>query len=74
MHSFTLVTYDFIRHSNNYITLQIKYLILFVISNKNLFENGQKMITVDRLIKLAKFYNVSTDYILGLTDSKNKEW
>ena len=74
MHSFTLVAYDFIRHSNNYITLQIKYLILFVISNKNLFENGQKMITVDRLIKLAKFYNVSTDYILGLTDSKNKEW
>jgi len=74
MHSFTLVTYDFIRHSNNYITLQIKYLILFVITNKNLFENGQKMITVDRLIKLAKFYNVSTDYILGLTDSKNKEW
>lgn len=37
-------------------------------------ENGQKIITVDRLIKLAKFYNVSTDYILGLTDSKNKEW
>jgi len=74
MHSFTLVAYDFIRHSNNYITLQIKYLILFVISNKNLFENGQKIITVDRLIKLAKFYNVSTDYILGLTDSKNKEW
>ncbi len=45
-----------------------------MITNKNLFENGQKMITVDRLIKLAKFYNVSTDYILGLTDSKNKEW
>lgn len=37
-------------------------------------ENGQKIITVDRLIKLAKFYNVSTDYILGLTDSKNKKW
>ena len=37
-------------------------------------ENGQKMITVDRLIKLAKFYNVSTDYILGLTNSKKKEW
>lgn len=44
-----------------------------MITNKNLFENGQKMITVDRLIKLEKFYNVSTDYILGLTDSKNKE-
>lgn len=38
------------------------------------YENGQKMITIDRLIILAKFYNVSTDYILGLTNSKKKEW
>ena len=38
------------------------------------FENGQKMITIDRLIILAKFYNVSTDYILRLTNSKKKEW
>ena len=38
------------------------------------FENGQKMIPIDRLIILAKFYNVSTDYILRLTNSKKKEW
>ena len=37
-------------------------------------ENGQKMIPIDRLIILAKFYNVSTDYILKLTNSKKKEW
>ena len=33
-------------------------------------ENGATEITADRIITLAKHYNVSTDYILGLTDNK----
>ena len=32
------------------------------------YETGQRSLPVDVLIKLAKFYNTSTDYILGLTD------
>ena len=31
-------------------------------------ENGINTIQIDHLIKLAFFYNTSTDYILGLTD------
>ena len=31
-------------------------------------ERGINTIQVDHLIKLASFYNTSTDYILGLTD------
>ena len=34
------------------------------------YENGQRQLPIDILIKLAQFYNVSTDYILGLTDKK----
>ncbi len=34
------------------------------------YENGQRQLPVDVLIKLAEFYNVSTDYILGITDVK----
>ena len=34
------------------------------------YENGQRQLPVDVLIKLAKYYKVSTDYILGLTDEK----
>ncbi len=34
------------------------------------YENGQRQLPIDVLIKLAKFYNVSTDYILELTDEK----
>ena len=34
------------------------------------YENGQRDIPTDILIKLSKYYNVSVDYILGLTDKK----
>ncbi len=34
------------------------------------YENGQRQIPIDCLIKLSKIYNVSVDYILGLTDVK----
>ena len=34
------------------------------------YENGQRQIPIDVLIKLAKYYNVSTDYILGISDNK----
>ena len=34
------------------------------------YEIGKRDIPTDVLIKLAKFYNTSTDYLLGLTDEK----
>lgn len=33
-------------------------------------ENGENEITLDSLIRLSKFYKVSTDYILELTNKK----
>ena len=34
------------------------------------YENGQRQIPLDILIALAKFYNTSLDYIVGITDVK----
>lgn len=34
------------------------------------YELGKRQIPIDTLIKLCKFYNVSTDYMLGLIDKK----
>ena len=34
------------------------------------YERGQRDVPVGIIIKLAKLYNTSTDYILGLTDIK----
>ena len=32
------------------------------------YENGKRQLSVDVLIKLAKFYRVTTDYVLELED------
>ncbi len=34
------------------------------------YENGQRQIPIDILIKISKIYGVSVDYILDLTDVK----
>ncbi len=35
------------------------------------YEIGNLNVPIDILIKLAKFYNTSIDYIVGLTDNPN---
>ena len=43
--------------------------ILFITQQQySLYERGYREIPSSALITLAKFYNVSVDYILGLTD------
>ena len=34
------------------------------------YENGQRQVPLDVLIALARYYGVSTDYILELTDER----
>jgi len=34
------------------------------------YENGKRELPLDCLISLCKFYNVSADYILGLSNNK----
>ena len=36
------------------------------------YELGQRDIPTDILIKLSKYYNVSVDYILGLSDNPKR--
>ncbi len=38
------------------------------------YENGSRRLQIDDLIKLAEFYKVSTDYILGLTIDPTINW
>lgn len=35
-----------------------------------MYENGKRGLPIEYLITLCKFYNVSSDYILGLSDNK----
>ena len=36
----------------------------------SLYENGIRSIPIEKLIILAKYYDVSTDYLLGLTNER----
>lgn len=36
----------------------------------SLYENGLRSMPIEKLIILAKYYNVSTDYLLGLTNER----
>jgi len=36
------------------------------------YETGKQMMGIDKYIELAKFYNVSLDYLVGLTDNPKK--
>ena len=37
------------------------------------YEKGNRTISIIHLMTLAKYYNTSIDYIVGLTDEKNKK-
>lgn len=39
-----------------------------------MYENGQRKLKIEDAIKIAKFFNVSTDYLLGLTNNPKKFW
>ncbi len=36
------------------------------------WETGVQMMGIDKYIKLAKYYNISADYLLGLIDTPRK--
>lgn len=38
------------------------------------YENDVQEIPCRHIITLARYYNVSTDYLLGLTDDPGKHW
>lgn len=35
------------------------------------YENGKRQLPIDILIRLSRFYGVTTDFILELSDKKN---
>ena len=36
------------------------------------YETGRQMMGIDKYVKLAKYYNVSLDYLTGLIDTPKK--
>lgn len=61
-----------LREDHDLTQLQIALLLETTRQQVGRWENGTQMMGVDKYIKLAKYYNVSLDYLLGLTDEPRK--
>ncbi len=57
-----------LREDNDKKQVEIANLLGIQQNSYSQIESGKNTIQIDHLIKLASFYNTSTDYILGLTD------
>lgn len=40
-------------------------------STVSMYENGTREPSLETLVKISEFFNVTTDYLLGKTDNKN---
>ena len=59
-----------LREDNDILQKDIAKLLNTTQQHYSRIENGSTEITADRIITLAKFYKVSADYILGLSNDK----
>ncbi|MBR1985160.1 MAG: helix-turn-helix transcriptional regulator [Clostridia bacterium] len=57
-----------IRELNKKTQLEIANVLHIKQNTYSQYENNQRQIPIEHLINLAKFYDVSVDYILGLTE------
>ena len=67
MESFRLID---IREDRDLLQSDIAKILNTTQSQYSLYENGLRTIPIEKLIILSKFYNVSTDYLLGLTNER----
>lgn len=59
-----------LRIDNDLYQKEIDSILKITRQQYGLYESGKRDILIDLLIKLADFYHVSTDYILGRTSKK----
>lgn len=61
-----------IRQKNNNTQSDMAKILKITQQQYQLYENGKREIPLHHLITLAKYYNVSLDYLAGLTDTPRK--
>lgn len=57
-----------IRKDHDYNQIEIAKILGITQVQYSRYETGERLIPINHLIKLAEFYNVSIDYLVGLTD------
>lgn len=62
-----------LRIENNYSQYEIANLIGIAQVTYSHYKLGRRSISIQNLVKIAKIYNVSTDYLLGISDDKLRQ-
>ena len=62
-----------LRIENNYSQYEIANLIGIAQVTYSHYDLGRRSISIQNLVKIAKIYNVSTDYLLGISDDKLRQ-
>lgn len=60
------------REDNDLTQKQIAERLKITYQQYQLYETGKRQIPIDKFKELCKFYNVSADYMLGLTNEYRK--
>ena len=60
-----------LRHEKNSTQKQVADRIGLAISAVSSYESGTRFPSYDTLIKLARIFHVSTDYLFGMTNTRN---
>lgn len=56
------------REDNDELQKDIAMILNITTQQYQLYESGQRKLPIDKLIIFCKYYKISADYILGLTD------
>lgn len=62
-----------LREKKNLKQEQVAELLRITKGALSLYENGMRQPSLDMLIVFARFYKVSTDYLLGLSDTRTTD-
>lgn len=60
-----------LREDNDFKQIDVAHYLDIKQPQYNRYETGKRDLPLDNLVALAKLYNTSTDYILGLTNDPN---
>ena len=61
----------YLRKENNLSQQDIATILHIKQNTYSQYENGKRQLPIELLVALARFYKVSTDFILGLTDNED---
>lgn len=63
-----------LREDRDYTQVQVAEKLNLHRTQYQRYENAITPVTADFIVSIAKLYDVSTDYVLGLTNDKRKYW